>query len=641
VALLPTIQAARVAYARDAENASLRRVPLLALVINAPIPRRPLDLLEPLINVSVQLHPYVEAHLERHARRLRSGAWSAPLRAHADLLSVLRSSDVTTNIDAGAPLFMENTSRTIRLVLRGVSSRMMHLDDADGAVSTSELPVFDASNGAYQQWSNLRVRTLVARPQPSSPNLARLVDGGHNERVLSCDDALSKLDSEFERSIACEPFVAEMAMLTRTASVSDDVLLPDQRLAVGRYLGSKRGLLCALPPGAGKTVVAARALHHSAERALIVVPAGVMSQWERELAKFHPTADTLVVRSEAEIGSLQVHLTKPTSVGLVSQRLASKLPALDVDALVIDEAAYLRSSSRQTQALREQRLHAQRLLLLTGTPGERSTEDIGPLVAMVLGDTRTFAGAPLREDWRDRVGPLVFETSSAALPSARRELIVCELSAPEQALLAAASAELLRARSELASSTASAREVLRLRAHAHTAFERARVASTDAAGLTGVTPPSIEQLAGAVTTPAKRSKLVELCSDGVPTVVCCDSSSVVSALVRHLEAVGVRSAALTGEMNQRAREAAVTGLGATHDVLVVTKAGQLGWNIQHASRLVHYDVPLTAQAARQREGRVRRIGGSETHVVCLVLRGAVDFDAALSWARTAPDSTGV
>jgi superfamily II DNA/RNA helicase len=262
-------------------------------------------------------------------------------------------------------------------------------------------------------------------------------------------------------------------------------------------------------------------------------------------------------------------------------------------------------------------------------------------VALVLGDTKTFAGAPLREDWRDRVGPLVFETSSAALPAARRELIVCESSAPEQALLAAASAELLRARSELASSTASAREVLRLRAHAHAAFERARVASTDPAGLTGSNTPSIEQLAAAVTAPAKRSKLIELCSDGVPTVVCCDSSNVVGALVRHLEAAGVRSAALTGEMGQRAREAAVSGLGKTHDVLVVTKSGQLGWNIQHASRLVHYDVPLTAQAARQREGRVRRIGGSETHVLCLVLRGAVDFDAALSWASTAPDSTGV
>lgn len=641
MALLPTIQAAHAAYARDAENESLRRVPLLALVIDAPSPRRPLDLLEPLIRVSVQLHPYIEAHLARCARRLRSGAWSVPLRGRAALLSVIRPSDVTEDPNEQAPLLLQSTKRTVRLVLRGVNSRSMHLDDADGAVATTELPVFDASNGAFQQWGNLSVRTLIARPQPSSPNLARLVDGGRDERVLSCDGALTKLDAEFERSIACEPFVAEMAALTRTGPIDDEVLLSDQRLAVGRYLGSKRGVLCALPPGAGKTVVAVRALHHSKESALVVVPIGVMAQWERELAKFHPAADTLSVRSESDLAVVRAHLSQQGAIALVPQRLAAKLPVIDVDALIIDEAAYLRSPSRQTQALREQRQHAKRVLLLTGTPGERSTEDIGPLVAMVLGDLRTFAGAPLREDWRDRVGPLVFEASTASLPAVRRELVVCEPTSPEKALIAAASGELLRARSELASSNAPAREMLRLRAAAHTAFERARVASTDAAGLVGINATSLAQLAAAVSTPAKRSKLIEICSDGRPTVVCCDSAVVADALVRHLEAAGVRSAALTGEVGQKARTAAVAGLGSAHDVLVATKTGQLGWNIQHASRVVHYDVPLTAQAARQREGRVRRIGGSDTHVVCLALHGAVDYDAATSWAKMAPDSTGV
>lgn len=629
------------AYARDAENQSLRRVPPLVLIIDAPAPRRPLDLLEPLISVSVQLHPYIEAHLERCARRLRSGAWSAPLSARAALLRVIRPSDVTEDPNEQAPLLLQTTERTVRLVVRGASTHSVHLDDADGAIATSGLPVFDASNGSYQQWANLRVRTLIARAQPSSPNLARLVDGGRDERVLSCDGALLELDAEFERSIACESFVAEMASLTRTRAVADDVLLPDQQLAVGRYLGSKRGVLCALPPGAGKTVVAARALHHSRERALVVVPVGVIAQWERELAKFHPGADTLTARTESDLGALREHLAKPAAVALVPQRLAAKLPVVDVDALVVDEAAYLRSPSHQTQALREQRQRASRVLLLTGTPGERSTEDIGPLVAMVLGDLKTFAGAPLREDWRDRVGPLVFEASTSSLPAVRRELLVCEPTAPERALIAAASAELLRARSELASSSGPAREMLRLRAAAHTAFERARVAGTDAAGLVGTSASSLAQLATAVSAPAKRSKLVEVCSDGTPTVVCCDSAVVADALVRHLEAAGVRSAALTGEVGQRARVAAVAGLGSTHDVLVATKTGQLGWNIQHASRVVHYDVPLTAQAARQREGRVRRIGGSDTHVVCLALRGAVDYDAAVSWSKTAPDSTGV
>ena len=94
-------------------------------------------------------------------------------------------------------------------------------------------------------------------------------------------------------------------------------------------------------------------------------------------------------------------------------------------------------------------------------------------------------------------------------------------------------------------------------------------------------------------------------------------------------------------MSQPERERTVKALGVTLDVLVVSKAGQVGWNMQSASRLVHYDVPLTAQTARQREGRVRRLGGSSVRVVCLVLANAIDAEAAQSWAVDSPDRTGV
>jgi superfamily II DNA/RNA helicase len=212
---------------------------------------------------------------------------------------------------------------------------------------------------------------------------------------------------------------------------------------------------------------------------------------------------------------------------------------------------------------------------------------------------------------------------------------VVEPSKPEAVLIDAAGSALGAARARLAAAEAarsSDRHALRTAAMA--TFSRARAAATDAAAVTGELAP----LAADVPLPAKRAALVGLCADGATTVVCCDSAVAAAAAAAHLEAAGVTVGLLTSDTPRARQGELAAALGGTVQVLVTARVGQLGWNLQAATRIVHYDVPLTAAEARQREGRARRIGGGHVDVVCLALAGGVDADAAAAWARSGTES---
>jgi superfamily II DNA helicase RecQ len=262
-------------------------------------------------------------------------------------------------------------------------------------------------------------------------------------------------------------------------------------------------------------------------------------------------------------------------------------------------------------------------------------------VAFVMGNRRAFQGVPLGVDWQDRVGPLVSGADDASvLPASTRRLIKCAPSPAEVALLASTALALTTARAELARAEATGApgpDRNRLRHLAQVAFERARLAGTDPAGVTG----DSSVLAQAVGSPSKRAALARLCADGAPTVVCCDSAIVAQAVAASLQDAGITAAALTGALTREAQSQTVQMLGNGLTVLVTASVGQMGWNLQAASRVVHYDVPLTPAAARQREGRVRRVGASASQAVCLLLTGAVDTDAALAWASSSVDEAGL
>lgn len=100
---------------------------------------------------------------------------------------------------------------------------------------------------------------------------------------------------------------------------------------------------------------------------------------------------------------------------------------------------------------------------------------------------------------------------------------------------------------------------------------------------------------------------------GRPTVIFASRYASVNALKQSLEARGIKSALISGKMNgaekerQKLRFQPEQGK-AEVDVLILTDAGQTGINLQRGKELYHFDLPETAAAWEQRNGRIYRTG---------------------------------
>lgn len=640
VLVVPLVQAVVAACASDLARNAPRRVRPTALLVSATPPLGPDGLLEEAVRITPAVHPYAATWLDHHGRRLDAWTWSVSNSALSTALSVFDEALVLEE-PSSAMACVVVTTRPRRSKIRIVaesSVSLLRYDDAEDLIVTTDLQVFDASSGALAAWTRLRESSVVARCQPGSPNLARLVDGRRLEQILSASAAVKSIDAASHGSVACDPIVASLADLTNAPAVMDSVLLDPQQRVVGRYLQSRDGIVCALPPGSGKTVVAARALHHAPGVSVVVAPAGLEVQWRAELTKFAPALAVVSLRRGEE---LIIPANKEAFVVITTPRSMDAVRLAHIDHLIIDEAAFLGRWSKQTSAAWDLRSKSAKTLLLTGTPARKKVADLGGLVSFVLNNRREFQGVPLGDDWQDRVGPLVSGVDDVSvLPASSRHLVRCSPSPAEVALLTSSALALTTARAELAraeAAGAAGAERNRLRYLAQAAFDRARLAGTDPAGVTG----EGAALAVGIVAPSKRTALAQLCADGVTTVVCCDSAVIAQAVAAALQDSGVAAAALTGALSRDAQSRTAGMLGNGIDVLVTAAVGQMGWNLHAASRVVHYDVPLTAAAARQREGRVRRIGAASSTAVCLLLEGAVDTDAALAWAADSVDNSGL
>jgi ATP-dependent RNA helicase RhlE len=92
-------------------------------------------------------------------------------------------------------------------------------------------------------------------------------------------------------------------------------------------------------------------------------------------------------------------------------------------------------------------------------------------------------------------------------------------------------------------------------------------------------------------------------------------------VARHLQAKGIRAAALHADRSQQERLAAVEGFrSGKHPVLVATDIAARGLDIEGIAHVVNYEVPDTPDTYVHRVGRTGRSGASG-HAVTLVSRG--------------------
>jgi len=165
-----------------------------------------------------------------------------------------------------------------------------------------------------------------------------------------------------------------------------------------------RGMLLADDVGLGKTTVGALA-------AWVIASAGegrsvrilapndlVMRRWEKELKELlvplQDCAPHLQVReSRVKVG--RVRRLPPRSVQVVKHSYAVSGQRLSCDLLVIDEAHRAKGDQTKfSQALREQRKHAKRILILTATPFSIELEELNRMLKLV--DAEQGAARPVR-----------------------------------------------------------------------------------------------------------------------------------------------------------------------------------------------------------------------------------------------------
>ena len=131
------------------------------------------------------------------------------------------------------------------------------------------------------------------------------------------------------------------------------VLRPHQRTALGFALDRERAML-ALDCGLGKTHIGI-AYMLSFLPALVVCPASLKASWKEHILMFAPSA--------------------ATQIAIVSYNKLNTQDATEIQCIVADEAHYLKhESSQRSKTFSTMATSCPRMLLMTGTPGQRNSD---------------------------------------------------------------------------------------------------------------------------------------------------------------------------------------------------------------------------------------------------------------------------
>lgn len=337
--------------------------------------------------------------------------------------------------------------------------------------------------------------------------------------------------------------------------------------------------------------------------------------------------------------------------------------------IAADEATVIRNGGSQaSEAMWVLRGISQRAVALIGTPINKEAQDLLRLVAWVRGDRRLFSGINIKESYDlesadggreffESFGPLVFRRDKSlirhklpAVAVAGGNPIFLTPSNAEKALADAAEHELRRCYFELlaaleevdelavgAEALAEAKENLR---NARGAWlggtQLARMATSDPASLlsSGSNGAALLRGQGLVDAtlsgvPAKRQKLLEISQErvgrGERLIVFTEFATVADVLVEFLRENGFRSEAFKGGSKDRDKYRVAFQEGEI-DVLVATRAGERGLNLQRANAVIHFDMPWTLERVVQRSGRAMRLGSTnkEVDIIYLILKDTID-----------------
>ncbi|MGE5175497.1 MAG: DEAD/DEAH box helicase [Hyphomicrobiales bacterium] len=403
--------------------------------------------------------------------------------------------------------------------------------------------------------------------------------------------------------------------------------------------------------GLGKTIEAGLVLKEYllrglVQRALILVPASLVEQWDQELRRKFDL-EFAILKHGTAWWEEPLLLASMDTAKLLRHR--DKVAAASYDLVVVDEAHRLKNQKTLAWKFLD-RLAPRYLLLLTATPVQNDLHELYNLVQLLrpglLGTYRTFGREFMRRGDRrmpqntGRLATLLSETmirttrASTSIRFPKREVtnILFDLSDAERGLyesvtrlvrrLVQGSREtrrgaikltLLTLQKEIGSSSFAAVPTLSKLLARESGATRSELAA-------------LVQAARAIEANAKFEGIRKILAGSRDKfVVFTQFRASLEFLARSLRAMGVKVSVFHGALTLREKEAAIAQFRERSRVLVSTEAGGEGRNLQFCHLLVNYDLPWNPMRIEQRIGRLHRLGQThDVHVFNFTARGTVE-----------------
>jgi SNF2 family DNA or RNA helicase len=420
--------------------------------------------------------------------------------------------------------------------------------------------------------------------------------------------------------------LADLRPLWQERGVS---LLPYQLRAAQRIVDEMGGQgILADEVGLGKTIEAGLVMRELMKRGacrtvLVLCPAGLVFQWQRELAeKF----DLRFAASPHPLAMAELPLIVASLDQCKRDPARSQLLGRTWDLVVVDEAHKLKNRNTQNHRLVAE-LRRRHLLLLSATPMQNDLTELYGLVSLVnpglFGSFHAFWRQFLL-DRRTPKDPAALRAILAkimvrhrrqdlamAFPERQVALLPVQLRGGERELYEAVTAAV---RAEYRRRMAGEATLLPLitlqREVCSSAAALSQTLQTVGASWLGSDLERLRALAAAVDEQAKAlvlEGLVEQVHDRI--LVYTEFRATQEYLRRRLLRLGVPVVLYNGEQGAYERDRACRRFAQTAGaVMISTEAGGQGLNFQFCRHLVNYDLPWNPMRVEQRIGRLHRLG---------------------------------
>lgn len=421
---------------------------------------------------------------------------------------------------------------------------------------------------------------------------------------------------------------------------------PHQLQAAARVLRHMQGrAILADEVGLGKTIEAGLVLSELrlrglARRALVLVPAGLVDQWQEELdRKF--ALPSVVAQGK---GWPPVNAMGDQPVVIASLASARRSPLRDTfttdpwDLVIVDEAHRVRNA-RSASGRLARTLRSRHLLLLTATPVENRLGDLHELVSLVRPG---HLGTPAQFRARHGAGSAPGQASDLAVLRSRLGDVMVRHRRSEVALmLPRRLAHTRRVVPQVDESELYRLVSERVRHDGRSASPTQAMGLRSIARLAGSSPPALAaglekrgwadlaRRARRLVTTEKADAFLEVLKHhrarSEKVVVFTAFRHTLGFLTGLVAETGIAVAAYHGGLARREKEAAIRSFRDDAEVLVTTEAGGEGRNLQFCHAMVNFDLPWNPMQIEQRLGRIHRIGQEhDVELTNLVARGTIE-----------------